>query len=230
MTIYNYYSLNEAHKARGVVVVIDVLRAFTTAACAFEAGADRIFPVATIDEAFNLRQSIPWALIMGEDLGNKVGGFDFGNSPAEISNQNLDGKILIQRTTAGTQGIVQVQGADQLLAASFVVASATGNFIQTLKPSLVSFVVTGDSYGRDGDEDRACGEYIEALIKGMYPNPDKFSNRVKSSSVGMTVSAGEIATVSANDLELSIQINKFDFYMPVIFDDGALIIIKGEQK
>ena len=230
MTKFKYYSLVEARNARGVVVVIDVLRAFTTAACAFEAGADKIYPVATIDEAFRLRKIIPSSLIMGEENGYKVAGFEFGNSPVEISNQNLDGKNLIQRTTAGTQGIVQVRGADQLLAASFVVASATGNFIKTLEPSLVSLVVTGDSYGRDGDEDRACGEYIEALVKGKCPNPDKFTDRVKTSSVGMAVSAGEIDTISAYDLEFSSQIDKFNFYMPVISKDGATIIIKGEEK
>ncbi|MFU8827781.1 MAG: 2-phosphosulfolactate phosphatase, partial [Brevefilum sp.] len=157
MTEFRYFNLHDAHLACGVVVVIDVLRAFTTAAHAFDVGAAKILPVASVSEALSLRDKIPDALVMGEVDGEQPVGFDFGNSPVQIRKQNLTGCTLIQRTSAGTQGLVRAQQAGLLFAASFVVARATALQIQALNASEVSFVITGASLGRDGDEDRACG-------------------------------------------------------------------------
>ena len=59
----------ELEGIRGVVVAVDVLRAFTTAAYAFAAGASSIWLVATVGEAVDLAQRIPGALAMGEEHG-----------------------------------------------------------------------------------------------------------------------------------------------------------------
>ncbi len=184
MTEFKYFSLDEANQARGLVVVIDVLRAFTTAAHAFNVGAEKILPVAGVKDALQLRKQLPSSLIMGEVSGVKPPEFDFGNSPAKISTLNLDGKTMIKRTSAGTQGIVLAINADQIFAASFVVAKATAKIIQRLDPDVVSFIVTGESMGRDGDEDLACGEYIQALIHDQAADHSAFTQRVTNSSAG----------------------------------------------
>ncbi|MEJ2353582.1 MAG: 2-phosphosulfolactate phosphatase [Anaerolineales bacterium] len=96
---------------QGTVVVIDVLRAFTTAAYAFWAGAADITLVATVAEALALRKAKPEMLIMGEVDGLPVEGFDFSNSPTEIAGQDLAGRHLVQRTSSGTQGVVLSRNA-----------------------------------------------------------------------------------------------------------------------
>ena len=53
-------------EATGAVVAIDVIRAFTTAAFAFAAGARDIVLVGTVEEAFAQRERFPGALAMGE--------------------------------------------------------------------------------------------------------------------------------------------------------------------
>ncbi len=58
MSEFRFFTLAEADQAQGDVVVIDVLRAFTTAAFAFERGASRILPVSTVDEALALQRNI----------------------------------------------------------------------------------------------------------------------------------------------------------------------------
>lgn len=184
MTDFKFFSLDKANEARGLVVVIDVLRAFSTAAYAFNRGAVKIIPVDGVDEALQLRKRMSGLLLMGKVGGVKPPELDFGNSPATISTLDLNGKIIIQRTSAGTQGIVLAINADKLFAASFVVAKATAETIQRLHPDMVSFIVTGESLGRDGDEDRACGEYIKALIKGQKVDHNVFTQRVANSSVG----------------------------------------------
>jgi hypothetical protein len=69
-----------------------VLRAFTSAAYAFAAGARRIWLVRSVDEALAMKAQHPGLLAMGEDLGRRVPGFDFANSPAELARADLDGR------------------------------------------------------------------------------------------------------------------------------------------
>ena len=48
--------LRGAQEARGVAIIIDVFRAFTTAAVAIDRGAEKILLVAEVDEALELRR------------------------------------------------------------------------------------------------------------------------------------------------------------------------------
>lgn len=62
----NIYRRNECFKAKGLCVVIDVLRAFTTAAYAFAAGAKEIVLVSTAEEAFRMHEEDNSLILMGE--------------------------------------------------------------------------------------------------------------------------------------------------------------------
>lgn len=59
-------TLQTCSQATGLVVAIDVIRAFTTAAFAFARGAKSITLVSTVEESLYLRQQIPNALVMGD--------------------------------------------------------------------------------------------------------------------------------------------------------------------
>src|SRR5512141_2681159 len=104
---FNYASLETCHTARDVVLIIDVLRAFSTAAYAFSRGAREIRLVSTVEEAIALKAQIPNSKAMGEVGGLPPEGFDFGTSPTRILEHDLTGITLIQRTGAGTQGAVR---------------------------------------------------------------------------------------------------------------------------
>jgi 2-phosphosulfolactate phosphatase len=67
-------TLDTCAQATGTVVVIDVLRAFTTAAFAFAAGAADITLVGAIEEAFALRERNPDLLLAGEVYGLPIEG------------------------------------------------------------------------------------------------------------------------------------------------------------
>ena len=86
--------------ATGIVAVIDVFRAFTTAAVALANGASRIIMVGTVDEALALRNAGIGQICVGEVRGRAPEGFDFGNSPFEVSSVDFSGKTIIQRTPA----------------------------------------------------------------------------------------------------------------------------------
>src|SRR5438874_260400 len=77
-----------------VAVVFDVLRATSTMLTALANGATEIFPVRTIEEARTLKQSMPEALLGGERHGERIEGFDLGNSPLEYR-EHIAGRRII---------------------------------------------------------------------------------------------------------------------------------------
>ncbi|MBE7553363.1 MAG: 2-phosphosulfolactate phosphatase [Anaerolineales bacterium] len=217
-------TLETCHTATGAAVAIDVVRAFTTAAYAFAAGAGEIILAGTVEEALALRERFPGALVMGEVDGLPVSGFDFGNSPSEISGSHLAGRRLIQRTTAGTQGVVRSTRANLLLASSFVCAGATARYLRQLQPEMVTFVITGILYERDGEEDIACAEYLTALLQGEQPDPAPFIRRVYESTSGRYFTDPNQREFPLADLECCVEVDRFDFAMLVERGESLLVM------
>lgn len=209
----------------GTAVVIDVIRAFTTAAYAFAAGARDIVLVGTVEEALALRQQMPGALTMGEVGGRPIEGFDFGNSPAAFLGLNLQGRRIIQRTTAGTQGVVRCRQADLLLASSLVCASATARYLRQLGSPAITLVVTGIFPDRDGDEDVACADYLEALLRQpLRPDSQPFVERVRNSTAARLFTHPAQGLFPAADVECCAAVDRFDFAMPIARRNGLLIM------
>lgn len=112
---FNYTDLHTCHTASGLVIAIDVLRAFSNAAYAFSRRAKE--PVAAPWMRRSRSDSrLPNARAMGEVGGLPPAGFDFGNSPAQMLEAELRGASLIQ-AGAGTQGAVRCVKAEIRLAA-----------------------------------------------------------------------------------------------------------------
>lgn len=209
---------------RGVVVVIDVLRAFTTAAYAFGAGASEILLVATIDEAMALRQRFPGALLVGEVDGYPIDGFDFGNSPAAIAVQSFAGARLVQRTTSGTCAAVAARGAQLILAASFACAEATARHILRVGPAHVALVLSGRRGTTGGADDLACADYLAARLRGEAPPSGPFLERVRESSAARRFLANDHPAFPRGDLDLAVVIDRFDFAMAAGWRDGLLVL------
>lgn len=151
----------------GITVVIDVIRAFTTAHYAFDGGISRIHLVATAPEALKLKKAQPNLLLSGEIDALPITGFDFGNSPWEMKQASLAGRELAQRTTNGVAATLRARDSAEVLVAGLINAEATARYILqqlTLKqhPQRVSLVASHPT----GDEDVACAQYIRTLLLG----------------------------------------------------------------
>ncbi|KAF3363057.1 putative 2-phosphosulfolactate phosphatase [Chlamydiales bacterium STE3] len=198
--------------ADDVVVVIDVIKAFTTAAFAFHKGADKIIVVGPIDEAFLLREHSPHYELIGEAAGLRIEGFHYDNSPTEASAQDFKGKTLVMRTSSGTQGVVNCSSAAHILASSFVVANATVKRIRELNPKSVTFVITGTH----GEEDFALADYLESCLLHSSVPPEPFLERVKTSFHGsLALTRPSYPNCSKIDLEAALEINRFNFALEV---------------
>jgi 2-phosphosulfolactate phosphatase len=216
-------TLETCHEATDTVVVIDVLRAFTTAAYAFAAGAVDIRPVATVEEALALRAQNPGWLVMGEVGGRPVAGFDFGNSPAAFLGVDMSGRHLVQRTSAGTQGVMRSRNARRLLVASLVVARATAETIRRHAPETVTLVITGARQDRSGDEDAACADYLEALLAGAPVDREAIMRRVRQAWAGRLFTRAD-PDFPAADLECALDIDRFNFALEVRRREGLHVI------
>ncbi len=217
---FNYTDLETCHTATGIVLIIDVLRAFSTAAYAFSRGTKEIRLVSGVEEALALKAQTPNSKAMGEVGGLPPEGFDFGNSPTRILEQDLTGITLVQRTGAGTQGAVRSKNADVMLATSFVVAQATMDFVLKLRPEEITFVITG---GAENAEDLACAEFLEKQFSGQAVDVDDLIHRVISSRDAFQ-HMDDHPQFPKSDLELCTRINAFDFAMPITRKKGQLVM------
>lgn len=209
----------------GAVVVIDVLRSFTTIAYAFAQGAREVLPVDSVMAACELRRRYPDALAVGAVGGGAPAAeLDMGNSPAQIAKLDLTGRRIIQYTAGGTRGLVACDHAVVLLAASLVCASATAAYLRLLEPPSVTLVVTGIWTDRDGDEDHACADLIEALLRGDDPPRAPFALRVRNSDFGRRFAAGTDPNLPLADLECAAAVDRFGFAMPMNRLRGGLLI------
>ena len=212
------------HDADGIVVVIDVLRAFTTAAYAFHQGVTEIFLVATVAEAFDLKRRNPECLLLGEVDGLPIDGFELANSPSALASLDLSSKRLIQRTSAGTQGVVCAVRANRLFAASLCVASATARCIATSQPESVTFVETGVRAKGGGDDDIACADFISSLLCGTPLISADIQDRVLNSQAAAKFSNPGNSDFPSADLDYALKIDRFDFAMEVERTAGLQIL------
>jgi 2-phosphosulfolactate phosphatase len=207
----------QASDAVGAVVVVDVLRAFTTAAYAFAAGAERIWLVRSVEEALAVRSARPRTLAMGEDHGRRVPGFDFSNSPTELVGADLSGYDMVQRTSAGTRGVVDARSAARRWCASLVCASATAAAVVDSGLDAPSYIITGwfDS-AHPGADDRHTACFIDRVRTGEIPRAEETAAAVANSQeAAVTVALGP-GHADPRDIELATQVDRFDFAMEAV--------------
>ncbi len=202
----------------GAVVVVDVIRAFTTAAYAFAAGAGHIVLVDSVAEALSLKAANPGMLAMGEDHGRRPDGFDFSNSPVEVAAAELDGRVLVQRTSAGTRAVVAARSATRLWCASLVCASATAAVVRASGLGDTTFVISGnfeDDPDMNGADDLATAQLIDRARLGDAIDADGTSQFVAGSEEAMrTLTLGH-GHVDPDDIAYATRVDAFDFAMEV---------------
>ena len=215
--------LEGAEGAEGTVVIIDVYRAFTTAAIAFSRGVRKILLVADVDEARDLRRRGLADVSVGEVDGIRPDGFDFGNSPFELSQADLEGKVLVQRTSAGTVGVSAAAKAERIFAGSLVTAGATARAILQYAPDLVTIVAMGDGGRVRTDEDEICALYIRNLLQGRAPDRDAVRSLVLSGEQSQKYGDHRYPQFHAGDRDIAVQVDSISFAIPVRREDGLLV-------
>lgn len=202
-----------AKKARGLTVIIDVFRAFSVECYAYDAGAARVIATGDTGEALRLREEYRNTVLAGERHEKKVPGFDLGNSPTEILQFNLTGKTMVHSTTAGTNGLVSATGAEILLAASLVNASATAQYIRNVNPGQLSLVAMGYRAKESAEEDLLCAGYIKSLVTGSIRSYEKEISDLKNSSGKRFFNPANLGFSPPTDFFLCTMTDRFGFVL-----------------
>ncbi len=218
--------LSGAQKARGLVVVIDVFRAFSVACYAVEGGASDYTAVGEIAHARALAKE-KGGVLVGERECIKIEGFDYGNSPTEIEQVDFSGRAVVHTTSAGTQGLVGAVLADEVITGSFVNAGAIVKYIRSREPDLVTLVAMGTGGIMRAQEDMMCAMYIKNELE-EYPNSFE---TLKTFLAGVD-SAEKFFDETKDyapekDFELCLDLDRFDFVLKAIpREDGAVTLQK----
>jgi 2-phosphosulfolactate phosphatase len=216
---------HQVAEVTGPVVVIDVIRAFSTAAYALAAGARCIYLVSTVAEALAFKAAHPGSVAMGEDHGLRPDGFDLPNSPVQAEGADLRHRVVVQRTSAGTQGVVAARNASRLWCAGLVCASATAEAVDRARLGEPSYVITGwftDRPDRPGTDDRLTAAHIEALRRGEEPDADAVARAVAGTDEAVRTLALGVGHVDPRDIEYATAVDRFDFAMEVTRDGHGL--------
>lgn len=216
------YGVEGAKQAKGLVIVVDIYRAATVAAYALHHGAKHIIPVATIEEAFMLKTNNPDFLLMGEEHGIIVDGFDFGNSPFAMTKNDIKGKVLVQRTSAGTQGLAHARQADEVIFGSFPTAHAIVTYIHRSKPSLVSIVAMD---GPD-TEDEWFSSYLIDVLGGKKPDVDTIKKQILSHHRSAHFFDPSKPHFPEPDVHLALSIGIFNFVCLLVRDKDGYRLMK----
>ena len=204
-----------AKLAKGLTVVIDVFRAFSSACYVFAAGAEKIIPVEHVEEAFRLKNRFPDVVMLGERFERKVPGFDFGNSPTHIMNENLAGKTIVMTTSSGTKGIANATLADEIVTGSFVNAGAVIRYIQQQNPAFVSLVCMGYEGRYPTQEDTFLAEYVRDKLQGLDPDFGKMKEMLTVGDGARLLDPANHEWSPASDFELCLDPNHFDFILKI---------------
>lgn len=216
-----------AKEAKGLVVIIDVFRAFSVAYYVLAGGANRIIPFLNIDNALKMKKENSQYLLLGEHDCKKVDGFDYGNSPFEIKNIDMKDKTILLRSTRGTAGLMYLNEeiVDEVILGSFVAFFSIIKYIQLKQPKIVTIIAMGEGENKEAYEDELCAQCIKDALKGKKVDFKQIYILIKNSPASERFFDKTKVHSPEEDFYMCLNFNKFDFV--VKYDIKSKILVKN---
>lgn len=217
---------SEAARSGAAVVVVDAFRASTTI-CVLVSRGVRVRPIASLDEALGAEADYR----LGERGSVKEVGFDFGNSPTEVSASDLrPGSAAVLSTTNGTRVIRAAHGARAVLTGAFVNAGAVADALRGLGPE-VAVVGCGWEGKRALEDEFAAGAILHRLAEGGATLDERASSvagmyllREKTDLLKTSAAKRLIRLGQRTDIEFCLQ----EDTVPVVpYLDGEAFVAAG---
>ena len=151
----------EAHSDReAVVVIVDILRATSSICTAFANGVLEIIPVATVEEAREMKRK--GYLLAAERDGYVLDFADFGNSPFNFAPGKVGGKVVAYSTTNGTGIMKMASECHDVVIGSYLNFSALCRWLEEQNRKVI--VVCAGWKKRFCLEDALCAGAIAAKL------------------------------------------------------------------
>jgi 2-phosphosulfolactate phosphatase len=152
-----------------LVIIVDVLRASTTVATALGNGAKTVIPLEGPDEVIVRSKEFARSqtLLAGEQKMHPISGFDLGNSPQAFTPEVVEGKTILLTTTNGTRALLGVQGARDIVVASYVNFTAVLAMMKVAASSNtdIAIICAGEEGGFTLEDAACAGRYVKAIPK-----------------------------------------------------------------
>ena len=153
------------------IAVIDVLRASTSITTALANGARAIVPFDTSEEVVTRSKAFEHSdvRLAGERKMLPIPGFDLGNSPGDFTREAVEGKTILMSTTNGTAALTALQGARDVIVASYVNYTAALTLLRTaLRGETDVALVCAGQDRQFALEDAACaGRFAQQISKRL---------------------------------------------------------------
>lgn len=125
------------HQIEANVVVVDILRATTSICTAFMNGAKKVIPVATLDEAREMKTQ--GFMVAAERDGDVQEFADFGNSPFNFTKERVCDNEIVYSTTNGTQAIKMAESCHNVLVGAYLNLDTLSQFLVKDNHNVVIF-------------------------------------------------------------------------------------------
>ena len=211
-----------------VTVVIDAFRAFSTASYVLEKNPAS-YRVATKSSVITrlAMDSINPLLIGKPEKGFDHVAYHIPNSPTRVLGVKVTGCDVLHRTDAGIKGILQAHDADIILAAGFVNAEATVQYINTKIKEKGTPKITITPMGHQGEnpslEDDVCAKYIKRLLKEKEWDINPYMNEIRQGPGSYFFSQDQWQYPS-EDVSRCLEIGRFNFAIQAILKDDYAIL------
>ncbi|MEY3343674.1 MAG: hypothetical protein RL090_1358 [Bacteroidota bacterium] len=210
-----------------IVVVIDVLRATSSMCVAFANGVNSIVPVATLEESMAYRAK--GFLVGAERKGERVEGFDLGNSPFSFMGDVVFGKDIALTTTNGTQAIKAASGAHTITVGSFLNLSALCDWLSRQEQNVV-LLCSGWKNAFNLEDTLFAGAVVERL-SGSFDYTDHRDSAIAAMSLYKLAQndlLGFLDQSSHRHRLASLHIDKDVEYCLTIDQANVVPVLRGE--
>jgi len=230
MNIVRESLIEGAKRSQGLIVIIDVFRAFTSTPLFFYYGAKKVIFVRNAEEAFSLKTNRDDIALAGEVNEQLIPGFDLGNSPSELIGKPkgfLKGKTVVQRTTAGVTGVISALAQTEVvIPGSYVMAKAISRYIlsQDPLPAVVTIVAMGRRGVTKSPEDEGCADYLESLLQGTHYNHLETLKDIIFHETAQKFIRGDKTYLPREDPLFCLQRNLFDFVLLAVEKDSHVTV------
>lgn len=168
---FGFQEVAPSDTAGRLVAVIDVLRASTTIAVALSNGARHVVPLESSEEVVTRSKTFERSdvRLAGERKMVAIPGFDLGNSPLEFTPEAIEGKTVLMTTSNGTAALIGVQGARDVVVASYVNLSPVAAMLRAaLRGGTDVAIICAGRERHFSLEDAACaGRLTRSIVKRL---------------------------------------------------------------
>jgi 2-phosphosulfolactate phosphatase len=207
-----------------ITVIIDVFRAFTTASYVLAQSPKNYFLTTSQEVILQLMSRTNAHIVIGkneEGTDNQI--YDIPNSPTRVLDVEIFNRNILHRTNGGATGILAAKNKNLVLAAGFVNASATVNFIKKHALATIDIIPMGHEGKTPSLEDDLCAKYIEKTLKGENLDITPYISALKEQA-GKYFFSEDQWQYPRSDFERCLEIDRFNFAIKAKIQDNYAIL------